>query len=88
MKSGAEPRTPLSVRGAALLDRVDYRLIETPEEKDPIYLMRYRAYLHARIDLAVRVSARHAIVMTMRPMPGSSASMSTENSAALFAFTS
>lgn len=46
MKSGAEQRTPLFVRGAGLFDRVDYRLIETPEEKDLIYLMRYRAYLH------------------------------------------
>ncbi|HEY7846528.1 MAG TPA: hypothetical protein VID30_22945 [Bradyrhizobium sp.] len=46
MKSGAEPRTPLYVRGAGLFDRIDYRLIETPEEKDLIYLMRYRAYLH------------------------------------------
>lgn len=46
MKSGAEPRTALYVRGAGLFDRIDYRLIETPEEKDLIYLMRYRAYLH------------------------------------------
>jgi hypothetical protein len=46
MKSGAEPRTSLFVRGAGLFDRVDYRPIETPEEKDSIYLMRYRAYLH------------------------------------------
>lgn len=45
MKSGAEPRTPLFVRGGALFDRLDYRLIETPEEKDRLYLMRYRAYL-------------------------------------------
>lgn len=46
MKSAAEPRTPLP-RGAALFDRIDYRLIESPEEKDDLYLMRYRAYLHA-----------------------------------------
>jgi hypothetical protein len=46
MKSGAEPRTSLFVRGAGLFDRVDYRLVETPEERDSIYLMRYRAYLH------------------------------------------
>ena len=46
MKSGAEPRSSLFVRGAGLFDRVDYRLIETPEERDCIYLMRYRAYLH------------------------------------------
>ena len=44
MKSGAEPRASLAVRGGALFDRVDYRLIETPEDKDQLYLMRYRAY--------------------------------------------
>lgn len=46
MKSVAEPRAPLEMRGAGLFDRVDYRLIETPEERDAIYEMRYRAYLH------------------------------------------
>jgi hypothetical protein len=46
MKSGAEPRTLPVLRGSGLFDRVDYRLIETPEEKDSVYLMRYRAYLH------------------------------------------
>ena len=46
MKSGAEPRTSLFVREVGLFDRVDYRHIETPEEKDQLYLMRYRAYLH------------------------------------------
>lgn len=46
MKSGAEPRAPQEMRGAGLFDRVDYRLIETPEERDAVYEMRYRAYLH------------------------------------------
>jgi hypothetical protein len=46
MKSGAELRTSLFERGAGLSDRVHYRLMETPEERDAIYLMRYRAYLH------------------------------------------
>lgn len=44
MKLEAEPRASLSVRGGALFDRVDYRSIETPEEKDQLYQMRYRAY--------------------------------------------
>jgi len=44
MQSGAEARTSLSVRGGALFDRVDYRPIETPDEKDQLYLMRYKAY--------------------------------------------
>lgn len=53
MKSGAgaEPHTPLSVRGSGLFDRVDYRLIETAEEKDRLYAMRYRAYLHGGLIL-------------------------------------
>jgi len=45
MKS-AEPSTPPLVRGAGLFDRIDYRLIETPEDKDLIYSLRYRGYLH------------------------------------------
>jgi hypothetical protein len=51
MRSGAEPRSPLFVRESGLSDRVDYRLIETPEEKDCIYRMRYRAYLHGGLIL-------------------------------------
>jgi hypothetical protein len=62
MKSGAERRTSPSVRGAGLFDRVDYRPIETPEEKDSLYLMRYRAYLHGGLILpsdSRRVSDRY-----------------------------
>jgi hypothetical protein len=33
-------------RGRELLDRVDYRLAETEAEKEAIYRLRYRAYLH------------------------------------------
>jgi hypothetical protein len=51
MTSGAEPRTPLLVRGAGLLDRIEYRLIETPEERDSVYLLRYKAYLHGGLIL-------------------------------------
>ena len=49
MKSGAEQRTSLFMREAGLSDRVDYRLMDTPEEKDCIYLMRYKAYLHGGV---------------------------------------
>ena len=62
MKSGAEPRGSLFVRGGALFDRVDYRLIETPEDKDRLYLMRYRAYLHGGLispSESQRVSDRY-----------------------------
>ena len=44
MKPG-EPHGPLFVRGAGLSDRVEYRVIESPEERDAVYSMRYRAYL-------------------------------------------
>ena len=33
-------------RGIELLDRVDYRLAETREDRDTIYRLRYRAYLN------------------------------------------
>ena len=62
MKSGAESRSPLSVRGARLFDRVDYRLIETPEEKDLICSLRYRGYLHGGLiapSESERVSDRY-----------------------------
>ena len=51
MKSGADPHSSLHVRGSRLFDRIEYRPIETPEDKDSIYLMRYRAYLHGGIIL-------------------------------------
>ncbi|MBW7963788.1 N-acyl amino acid synthase FeeM domain-containing protein [Bradyrhizobium sp. BR 10261] len=47
MKSAAEPQKPLRPRGAALFERIDYRLIETPEDRDRLHQMRYRAYLQA-----------------------------------------
>ncbi|AMA60385.1 MULTISPECIES: N-acyl amino acid synthase FeeM domain-containing protein [unclassified Bradyrhizobium] len=62
MESRAEPRAPLLMRGAGIFDRVDYRLIETPEDKDRLYQMRYRAYLHGGLILPAesrRVSDRY-----------------------------
>lgn len=62
MKPRSEQRAPLFVRGGALFDRLDYRPIVTPEEKDDIYLMRYRAYLHGGLILpseSQRVSDRY-----------------------------
>jgi hypothetical protein len=46
MKSEADPRTSPYVRGSGLFGRIDYRLIETPKEKDLIYSLRYKGYLH------------------------------------------
>ena len=51
MKAGAEARSPLFVRGSGLSDRIDYRRIETPEDKDCLYAMRYKAYLHGGLIL-------------------------------------
>jgi len=62
MKPAARPRASSSVRGGALFERVDYRPIETPEEKDELYLMRYRAYLHGGLIMpseSQRVSDRY-----------------------------
>ena len=41
----ADANSAASMRGLDLLDRVDYRLARTAEEKDEIYRLRYRAYL-------------------------------------------
>jgi hypothetical protein len=45
MRPAAEAITLVRERSTDLLDHVDYRLAETPEEKDNIYRLRYRAYL-------------------------------------------
>jgi hypothetical protein len=55
-------RTSPTIRGAGLFDRIDYRLIETREAKDQLYLMRYRAYLHGGLIVpseSRRVSDRY-----------------------------
>jgi hypothetical protein len=45
MRSAAEAAALIPERSADPLEHVDYRLVETPEEKDEIYRLRYRAYL-------------------------------------------
>lgn len=45
MGSAAEAVSTSLERTADLLEHVDYRLAETPDEKDEIYRLRYRAYL-------------------------------------------
>ena len=45
MRSAAEAIALRPERSADPLEHVDYRLAETPEEKDEIYRLRYRAYL-------------------------------------------
>jgi hypothetical protein len=39
------PKAMIAVRNPSLLNQVDYRLARTPEEKEEIYKLRYRAYL-------------------------------------------
>jgi hypothetical protein len=45
MRSAAEAIALVPERSTDPLEHVDYRLAETPEEKDKIYRLRYRAYL-------------------------------------------
>src|ERR1700741_279923 len=45
MRSPIEAPSTAFGRGADLLEQVDYRLAETPDEKQEIYNLRYRAYL-------------------------------------------
>jgi len=45
MGATAESRTETHKRTWSLMEDVDYRLMETPEEKEDIYRLRYRAYL-------------------------------------------
>jgi len=45
MRAAAEVTALVPERSADPLEHVDYRLAETPEEKDDIYRLRYRAYL-------------------------------------------
>jgi hypothetical protein len=45
MRSAAEATVLIPERSADPLEHVDYRLAETPEEKDEVYRLRYRAYL-------------------------------------------
>src|SRR5438128_12409989 len=45
MGPAADPTPAALGRSSDLLDQVDYRLAQTPEEKEEIYNLRYRAYL-------------------------------------------
>src|SRR3979411_257138 len=45
MRPAAEAIALVPERTADPLEHVDYRLAETPEDKDEIYRLRYRAYL-------------------------------------------
>src|SRR5271169_374816 len=62
MRSAAEAIALVNERSTDPLQHVDYRLAETPEEKDRIYRLRYRAYLREGAILpsaAERVTDRY-----------------------------
>lgn len=46
MGSAIRAKPSLADRGAELLSRVEYRLMQSEEEREQIYRLRYRAYLH------------------------------------------
>lgn len=45
MRAAAEANSAVSRLGLNLLEKLDYRLMQTAEEKEQIYNLRYRAYL-------------------------------------------
>jgi hypothetical protein len=52
MRAAAQRVALIAERSPNPLENVDYRLVETPEEKDEIYRLRYRAYLQEGAILA------------------------------------
>src|SRR6202158_3896728 len=66
MRPAAEPTTAVLGRSSDLLDQVDYRLAQTPEEKEEIYNLRYRAYLR---EGAVQPSADQRVTDRYDDLP-------------------
>jgi hypothetical protein len=61
MGSVTEATSRAGERGSELMDRVDYRLAETEADKEEIYRLRYRAYMHEGA-----ISPRHDKLLTDR----------------------
>ena len=59
MRSAAGAMSAASARGLDLLDHVDYRLVQTAEQKSEVYNLRYRAYLR---EGAIQPSAIEQVV--------------------------
>lgn len=59
MRFAAGATSAASARGLDLLDDVDYRLVQTAEQKDEVYNLRYRAYLR---EGAIQPSAIEQVV--------------------------
>ncbi len=68
MRSAAEPSNAALGRSSDLLDQVDYRLAQTPDEKEKIYNLRYRAYLR---EGAVKPSADQRVTDQYDDLPNS-----------------
>ena len=68
MKSAAEVPSLIHKRGANLLEQVDYRLAQTPDEKEEIYRIRYRAYLR---EGAVKESPAQRVTDQYDDLPNS-----------------
>lgn len=65
----AEPKiVPLAIRSASLFEHVDYRLADTPDEKEEIYKLRYRAYLR---EGAIQPSSEQHVVDQYDDLPNS-----------------
>ncbi|HEU4804986.1 MAG TPA: hypothetical protein VFS91_04140 [Nitrobacter sp.] len=68
MSSAQQATAKPAERGIELLDRIDYRLVETPADKDTIYRLRYRAYLN---EGAIEPNRDHKITDRFDDMPNS-----------------
>jgi hypothetical protein len=66
MRSAAEAIKAATGRLSDPLDQVDYRLAETPEDKDEIYRLRYRAYLR---EGAIQPSADERVIDQFEDAP-------------------
>jgi hypothetical protein len=66
MRSPAEARPMALGRTSDPLDQVDYRLAQTPDEKDEIYRLRYRAYLR---EGAIRPSTDGRVIDQFEDAP-------------------
>ena len=68
MASAAQISTAAVVKKSHLLEQVDYRLARSPAEKEEIYNLRYRAYLH---EGAVKPSAEQRVTDQYDDLPNS-----------------
>ena len=66
MRSPAAASITAPGRSSDLLNQTDYRLAQTPEEKEEIFRLRYRAYLR---EGAVRPSAEQRVVDSYEDAP-------------------